>query len=115
MDAKDIASPPLNTYAKAYQTENGIITFLKPQILSCSYETENKVVTLTDVDSLDLENLEVLKFQERKIQNGYIADIYMIQATRKGKYDNVCIELKYQSSVIEFNEWVNCSWFADLI
>lgn len=102
-----------NKFATAHQTGQGIIELIRPQIIECTYDKVGVQEVLGDVTKLELREVEILQFDEIKTKEGYENSMYMIKASKQGLYDNVVLKLRYESSVVMFDELRNDSWFVN--
>lgn len=104
---------PQNKYSDAHQSGKGIIEFIEPQLIICKYDKSGVVENIYELKMLNLTNLEFLDFEETKLENGYENKMFLIKASNDDIYDNVFFVLRYQSSIVKFNELNDVSWFVD--
>lgn len=108
-----LCSHPQNWYSEAHQSGVGVIELIEPQIIKCEYEKSGIHEKISELEKLDLTNLEILDFNETKQEDRFINNMYMIKADNEGIYDNVALSIIYKSSIVKFNELNEVSWFAD--
>lgn len=111
-----LAEHPLNPNSKAHQSGEGKIILFEPQLVECAlYENkklngelpEQKIV---NIEELNFKDMEFLEYTEEKMEDGYLAKMYLIFNNRTA-YHSIAIELKFKKSIVMWDELTEESWF----
>ncbi|WP_379136712.1 hypothetical protein [Paenibacillus sp. sgz500958] len=99
-----LAGHPLNPYEVAKNTDKCSLIFVHPISSEATLFLEDK--NLRHIESTDFKELEILKFDRYKQNDGYLYEIF--------GSDNTFCEWKVQAKglILDWNDYVGDAWFV---
>ena len=103
---------PDNPFDQAHQSGSGRIVLFDPiaDSLKLAHWRSNEFKALTLTENIEINDLEILDFNEEKTKDGFILSLYGVFG-RNSQFDSLEMSIRYSSSKVMFNDLGAVSWF----
>ena len=115
-----LAKHPLNPNPQAYQSGEGKVIFVEPQIVECvlheSVYVDGKAVSrrITKLDEIDFCDADFINYDEQETDGGFRAKMFLLFSDDT-LFDSITLEIQYKKSLVMWDELKETSWFEDEI